>query len=182
VIRYSSGIGDSGANDMMLQSMNQNWLFGRPEAAVCVILQESASRGEMLLRSTDPSVDPHFELGLLEAPIDLDRMVDGVERAKVLINHPAVRAIATGPAELPTTPHEIIERMTDVMHLCSTVRMGAEDSPAAVVDPSCRVLGIEGLRVIDASIMPHIVRANLNLTVIAMAELMAERLRSNGRG
>lgn len=63
------------------------------------------------------------------------------------------------------------------MHICSTARMGAPDDPSAVVTPDCQVLGIDGLHVIDASIMPEIVRGNINLTVIAMAELAVARLR-----
>ncbi len=54
--------------------------------------------------------------------------------------------------------------------------MGAVDSPRTVVDSSCRVLGFEGLRVIDASIMPSVVRANTHLTTVMIAERMVERL------
>ena len=55
--------------------------------------------------------------------------------------------------------------------------MGAPNDPRSVVDPDCRVLGIENLRVVDASIMPDVPRANTNLTVIASGEYMAARLR-----
>jgi choline dehydrogenase len=54
--------------------------------------------------------------------------------------------------------------------------MGAAGDPRSVVDPECRVLGFEGLRVIDASIMPSVVRANTHLTTVMIAERMAERL------
>jgi 5-(hydroxymethyl)furfural/furfural oxidase len=68
------------------------------------------------------------------------------------------------------------ERATAFYHPVGTCRMGAPDDPAAVVDPACRVLGVEGLRVIDASIMPTIPRANTNLTTIMLAEKMADAL------
>jgi choline dehydrogenase-like flavoprotein len=55
--------------------------------------------------------------------------------------------------------------------------MGAPGDPRSVVDPECRVIGIEGLRVVDASIMPEVPRANTNLTTIMLAEHMAARLR-----
>jgi 5-(hydroxymethyl)furfural/furfural oxidase len=55
--------------------------------------------------------------------------------------------------------------------------MGPASSPRTVVDPDCRVLGIEGLRVIDCSVMPEIVRANTHLSTVMIAELMADRLR-----
>jgi choline dehydrogenase len=54
--------------------------------------------------------------------------------------------------------------------------MGRADDPAAVVDSECRVRGIEGLRVIDASIMPTLPRANTNLSTIMIGERMADRL------
>ena len=55
-------------------------------------------------------------------------------------------------------------------HVSGTCRMGAEADPLAVLDDRCRVRGVEGLRVVDASIMPTIVSANTNITTIAMAE------------
>ena len=64
----------------------------------------------------------------------------------------------------------------DAQHATSTCRMGDPSDPASVVDPACRVLGLEGLRVIDASVMPSVVRANTHLTTVMIAEIMAERL------
>ena len=61
-------------------------------------------------------------------------------------------------------------------HVSSTCRMGRADDPAAVVDPSGRVHGIAGLRVIDASVLPDSVRANIHATVLAVAEVMASRI------
>jgi 5-(hydroxymethyl)furfural/furfural oxidase len=54
--------------------------------------------------------------------------------------------------------------------------MGAEDDSHAVVDPEGRVRGVEGLRVVDASIMPEVPRANTHLTVVMLAEHLAERM------
>jgi choline dehydrogenase len=54
--------------------------------------------------------------------------------------------------------------------------MGAADDPASVVDPECKVIGFEGLRVIDASVMPSVVRANTHLTTVMIAEHMAAKL------
>ena len=56
--------------------------------------------------------------------------------------------------------------------------MGPADDARSVVDPDCRVIGFEGLRVIDASIMPENVRANTHLTTVMIAEHMAARMRS----
>ena len=63
-------------------------------------------------------------------------------------------------------------------HPAGTARMGADGDPLAVLDAACRVRGVEGLRVADASIMPNIPRANTNLTCIAIGERMADLLRA----
>jgi choline dehydrogenase-like flavoprotein len=59
--------------------------------------------------------------------------------------------------------------------------MGRADDPGAVVDPAGRVIGVDGLRVVDASIMPSIVRANTNLTVIMSAEKIADAILAENR-
>src|SRR5579885_2857575 len=66
-------------------------------------------------------------------------------------------------------------RAIPFFHPSGTCRIGAADDPMAVVDPECRVHGVERLRVIDASVMPTIVRANTNLTTIMIGERMADR-------
>ena len=70
----------------------------------------------------------------------------------------------------------------DTYHPAGTCRMGATDDPRAVVDSACRVIGVDGLRVIDAAIMPDIPRANLHLTCVMIGEHMAARLRAERRG
>jgi choline dehydrogenase len=67
---------------------------------------------------------------------------------------------------------------SDAQHASGTCRMGAPDDTRSVVDPECRVIGCTGLRVIDASIMPEVPRANTHLTTVAIAERMADRLRN----
>jgi choline dehydrogenase len=66
---------------------------------------------------------------------------------------------------------------SDAQHASGTCRMGAPDDARSVVDPECRVIGCTGLRVIDASIMPEVPRANTHLTTVAIAERMADRLK-----
>ncbi|MXP64997.1 FAD-binding protein, partial [Roseomonas sp. M0104] len=72
------------------------------------------------------------------------------------------------------------EHVGGVWHPCGTCRMGSEDDPRAVCDPAGRVIGVEGLVVCDASLMPTIPCANLNLPVIMMAEKVADGLRAAG--
>jgi 5-(hydroxymethyl)furfural/furfural oxidase len=68
------------------------------------------------------------------------------------------------------------DRATAFYHPVGTCRMGAKDDARAVVDPECRVRGVTQLRVIDASVMPTITRANTNLTTLMIGERMADRL------
>jgi 5-(hydroxymethyl)furfural/furfural oxidase len=179
VLRYSSGLAGAGTNDMMLLATNHNYWFGRPTAGIAVQMNQVFSRGSLTLASADPTQDPHLELNLLSDERDLIRMEDGLQRVRELIQHPAFLEIALGPPMAPRSRAEILGQVKDVMHICSTARMGSPRDPASVVDPECRVVGVEGLRVVDASIMPEVVRANINLTVIALAELMAKRLRQS---
>ena len=67
--------------------------------------------------------------------------------------------------------------MNDYVHAVGTCRMGTPGDPAAVTDPDGRVIGYDGLRVCDASLMPDIPRANTHLTTVAIAEAIAERMR-----
>ena len=60
--------------------------------------------------------------------------------------------------------------VTDYVHACGSCRMGPADDPLAVVDPACRVIGVEGLSVVDASVVPIIPRANTHLTTVMIAE------------
>jgi choline dehydrogenase len=68
----------------------------------------------------------------------------------------------------------IRDTCTSNFHPVSTAKMGPENDAMAVVDQYCRVRGIEGLRVVDASVMPNIVRANINLTCIMIGERVAD--------
>jgi len=79
-------------------------------------------------------------------------------------------------AESARLENWIRQRATPFYHPVGTCRMGHADDPGTVVDPECRVRGVEGLRVIDASIMPTLTRANTNLTTIMIGEKMADRL------
>ena len=72
------------------------------------------------------------------------------------------------------------DNCTTNFHPVGTAKMGPEGDPMAVVDQYCRVRGVEGLRVVDASVMPNIVRANTNLTCIMIGERVADWMRAEG--
>jgi 5-(hydroxymethyl)furfural/furfural oxidase len=175
IVRYSSGIGSARDNDMMLMALNQNYWLSESSAGIAIILNECRSRGRLTLVSADPLVAPLIEMNLLEDRLDHDRMVHAVDVVADLMSRLPYRKLATGPVRLPAKD-ALRTTVRDGMHMSGTVRMGSADDPRSVVDPECRVIGVDGLRVIDASIMPEVPRANPNLTVIMLAEHMARRL------
>ena len=72
---------------------------------------------------------------------------------------------------------DLMAECSEFWHACGTCRMGAANDPRSVVDPDCRVIGVEGLRVVDASVMPEIPRANTHLTTVMIAEHIAARVK-----
>lgn len=190
-VRYSSGLADAGPGDMMIVAMNRlGDSIGRHvdgEAPVfgliTVWVNQCVSRGVLTLQSADPRIDPFIEENMLDDHSDRVRMRDGVRRCMELFNSDAFRAIGTvrpGGADwsaLTTDEgidHWALANIGDTQHGTSSCRMGHPDAATTVVDPECRVPGFEGLRVIDASVMPAVIRANTHLTTVMIAERMAE--------
>jgi 5-(hydroxymethyl)furfural/furfural oxidase len=192
-VRYSSGLAGAGVNDMIMIAGNL-----RPEedggtarARLAVSAFQALSEGVVQITTRDPAIDPRIDERMLSDESDLVRMRDGVRRIVEIARHAGVQAIAarveygsTGRSiEEPLAPRELDDWMfaecSDAQHASGTCRMGAADDPRTVVDPDCRVVGCSGLRVIDASIMPTVVRANTHFTTVMIAEKMAARLRSS---
>jgi choline dehydrogenase len=195
-IRHSSGLCDAGVNDMMFASGNQSGYdaAGMEVGGIGVALWQTFSRGELRVVDPDPLAMPELDEQFLSDERDLIRLRDGARRLFTLVQHPAVRAISTsttlgmGVLDTPRLAIEDVQddraldewlfaTVKDTWHITGTCRMGTPDDPRTVVDPDCRVLGVEGLRVIDGSIMPDVPRANTNLPIMAIAEHMAARLR-----
>jgi choline dehydrogenase-like flavoprotein len=87
------------------------------------------------------------------------------------------RLLADAQTHKPATDEEILAATGAMFHPASTCRIGAAEHREAVVDPECRVYGVEGLRVADASVMPCIVSANTNIPTIMIGERVAEFMR-----
>lgn len=189
-VRYTSG--DAASNDMLLTSLNQNVLSmadsDAGSGAFGVWVNQNHSRGTVTLRSTDPAAQPEVAERMLSDERDLSRLRDGVRTLVELARHSDTAAITAKPLDQcnealfaaldddAALDAHLLATTADAQHGTSTCRMGAPDNPATVVDPSCRVLGLDNLRVIDASIFPAVPRANTNLTAIMAGELMADRL------
>ncbi|MFC4033338.1 GMC family oxidoreductase [Streptomyces polygonati] len=172
--RYSSGLAGAGDNDMMIIP-NNGWL-GLP--GVCIWQMHAVSRGKLVFTSRDPLAGPLAELRMLTDESDRLRARDGLEKVGELVNHRAFKNILADSPALPTID-QLPAATFASHHVATTVRMGSPDDATTVVDPDCRVLGTEGLRVIDQSVMPEVVRGNPLLTVLMIAERMADRLKSS---
>lgn len=191
-LRYASGLGGAGDNDMIVIAGNLVSLGGgdTSKGRLVVSVYQAFSQGQVRITTTDPAIDPRIDERMLSDERDLVRMRDGVRRLRELGRHDSVRAITTRvdygstgrSIEETLTPAELDDWLfaecSDAQHASGTCRMGAREDKRSVVDPECRVIGCSGLRVIDASVMPEVVRANTHLTTVMMAEKMADRLKA----
>jgi 5-(hydroxymethyl)furfural/furfural oxidase len=200
IVRYTSGMAGAGENDMVFLALNMS---GYDDEAlrlgyIGVSAFQTFSRGTLRIESADPFAEPLIELKMLSDERDLVRMRDGARRLFDIGRHEAITSIAeevllrgrgfaltSTPStltleELPTD--EALDdwmrsTVSDTQHPVGTCRMGQPDDPRSVVDPDCRVIGLQNLRVIDGSIMPEVPRANTHLTCVMIGEKMADRLR-----
>jgi choline dehydrogenase len=150
-----------------------------------VRLELPVSAGELRLASTDPAVQPQLEYRLLTEPWDRERLRAAVRSCVQLLQHQVFKDIV-GQRTTPTDQDLASDQALDAWlqlnagiagHSSLTCRMGPASDATAVVDQYCRVRGVSHLRVIDASAMPEIPRANINATVIMLAERAADLIR-----
>lgn len=143
------------------------------------------SRGTVRLAGVDPASQPTIDENMLDDPRDRARMRAGIRTLIELARHDAVQTLGeidTSGLAVDSDPDDAtldawaLAHAGDTQHATSTCRMGDANAATTVVDPDCRVLGIDGLHVIDASVMPYVPRANTHLTTVMIAERMAERL------
>jgi choline dehydrogenase len=145
-------------------------------------LSRPESGGRVRLRSADPTAAPSIVFNHLEDRRDLRDLVDGVRIAREIAAQPALERVRTGEiAPGPDVQSDAdLERFVRAglgtsYHPLGTCRMGTD--PEAVVDGEGRMAAVGRLRVVDASIMPRIVTANLAASVIMMAEKISDRIR-----
>jgi choline dehydrogenase len=142
------------------------------------------SRGRLCLASPDPTVLPRIDMGYLTHPDDMPRMLQAARVARRLSRTPPLALVALeelvpgskvgdSDAELSATIHA---EVGTYYHPAGTCRMGPLTDPSTVVDSRGTVHHVEGLSVVDASIMPTIPAANTNVPTIMVAERCASFL------
>jgi len=145
-------------------------------------LEYPYSEGVLTLTSTDVSDQPHLDYRFLADPRDLSRLRHAVRRTVAIFEHQAFDGLLVErltPTDADLASDDALDAWLQqnagiAGHTSVTCKMGPDSDPLSVVDQHCRVHGLAGLRVVDASVMPDIVRANTNATIIMMAERAAD--------
>jgi choline dehydrogenase len=142
------------------------------------VLLQPESKGSVTVSSADPTTAPVIDAGYLTAPADLARLVTGVERAQQLFATSALRGLVTEkmmPTPAETDLAEYVRASAETLyHPTGTCRMGADDN--SVVDADLRLRGVDSLRVVDASVMPQIIRGHTHAPTVMIAEKAADLL------
>ncbi len=137
------------------------------------------SRGALTLKSADPSVPPAIKPNYLSTPEDRRVAADSIRVTRAIVARPALQKYVPVEflpgAQARDDDEAALERAagdigTTIFHPVGTAKMGREEDARAVVDARLRVIGLEGLRVIDASVMPSITSGNTNSPTIMIAE------------
>ena len=156
-----------------------------PDIRIGCRLELPLSQGELTLTSPEVTVQPRLEYRFLTNPHDRDRLRAAVRQCAEIFQHPAFEGLLgerIAPADEVLSDDAALDAWMQgntgiAGHTSVTCRMGMATDPMAVVDQYCQVHGLAGLRVIDASAMPEITRANTNATTIMMAERAADLIK-----
>ncbi len=143
----------------------------------------SKSRGEVTLRSADPQAAPRILFNYMSKEEDWQDFRRCIRLTREIFAQDAFKPYA-GHEIQPGNEYQsdeelnasIMEHAESAYHPCGTCKMGAVDDPLAVVDPECRVIGVDGLRVADSSIFPRITNGNLNGPSIMVGEKASDHI------
>ena len=156
-----------------------------PAITVSACNLRPTSRGTIRLRSADPSAKPMIAPNYLSTPEDRRVAADAIRVTRRLMKQPALqplpsrgisaraRRVGDDEASLAKAAGDI---GTTIFHPIGTAKMGLPSDPMAVVDERLRVIGLEGLRVVDASVMPTITSGNTNTPTIMIADKAAQMM------
>jgi choline dehydrogenase len=153
-------------------------------ASICQLRPES--RGTLRIKSADPSVQPEIRINYLATETDRTAVVEGLKILRKILGAPALKPYVVDeydPGPKIATDAELLsyarQRGSTIYHPTSTCRMGSD--PLAVVDQRLKVHGIEGLRVVDGSVMPDLVSGNTNAPIIMIAEKASDMILADAR-
>ncbi|NEK59740.1 mycofactocin system GMC family oxidoreductase MftG [Geodermatophilus sabuli] len=154
----------------------------RDDLFLGVALQREDSRGRLSLASADPAVQPRIEYRYLTEESDRRRMREVVRLAAELLRTPPLAGLVAARTGLPDDvlaadrelDRWIRRHLATAVHLAGTARMGPASDPGAVVDQHLRVRGVEGLRVVDTSVMPRVTSRGPAATAVMIGERAAE--------
>ena len=146
----------------------------------------SLSAGELHLTSADPREQPSFNYRYLHEAWERERMRESIRLCLQLAEQPVYRDILAGclaPADAGLASDTaldtwLLKTVGSARHLSGACKMGPATDPMAVVDQYGLVHGIDGLRIVDGSILPHVTRANTHATIIMAAERIADWMAS----
>ncbi len=145
-----------------------------------VSLDAEKSSGELSLKSADPAEPPGINLNYLSDPADLPRLTENLRLAVRLLQSPGFKRLGlkrVSPADDDLVSEDVTHswikaNLSTALHTVNSTHMGPASDPVAVVDQRCRVHGVEGLRVADISIIPHI-RRGPAATAVMVGERVA---------
>ncbi len=150
---------------------------------IAPVLVSPKARGQVWLRSADPTAKPRILTNSLSEPDDVESILAGIRLAREIAQQSPLREVVIkelkpGPASVEREDLEadLRRRLMLIYHPVGTARM-SDTHPEAVVDSRLRVHGLQGLRVIDASVMPTITGGNTNAPTIMIAERGADLIR-----
>ncbi len=153
--------------------------FSGFSASVCQLRPES--RGSLRIRSADPAAPPEIRMNYLSTEVDRTANVEGLKILRKILQAPALRSYVVeevDPGAKVSSDEALLNycraRGSTIYHPTSTCRMGRDS--LAVVDQRLRVRGLEGLRVVDASVMPDLVSGNTNAAIIMIAEKASDMI------
>ncbi len=150
-----------------------------------IALQKALSSGEIKLNSSDPNEQPHVNYRYLTDPYDKERLRGAIRMCAELSQSDAFEGVGLtriSPSDDDLATDEALDRwlLDNVLtqhHSSGTCKMGPASDEMAVVNQYGEVHGLQGIRVVDASIMPDVIRANTNVTTIMIAERIADWMR-----
>ena len=151
-------------------------------------VKPSPTAGQVRLWSADPTEPPVVDLCLHQAEADLTRLAKGIELLRQVMGHPILQQYAAEEV-LPGPSCETLDQITDYLrryssfghHISGTAKMGQASDPTAVVDSECRVFGIDGLRVCDASVFPELPSYNTSRPSYLVGEVLGDLLTNGNR-